>query len=281
MSKWEQYYHECSLGAALPPWDSGKPCSQLLKNLDDRTGVAAEHDGKAASKCQTKPNNVATSTGQRQGTFLDIGCGTGASVCEMALRGWRAVGVDISPKAVSLAKQRWRLMSKRVNPNTACQYPSSPRIDPEFVQSDFFAWSEQASACNTPTATAEGLAPQVAATGADMTKKFDVVLDCQFFHAMWNGSNGRDVAAAIARCVADRGFLVVLCGNADDARDAGPTRLTAIDVLDSFVGCGTANNLQLISLEKSYFDMTPAYRKLGDQGPPMAWHAVFLKNNTQ
>lgn len=38
--------------------------------------------------------------------LLDIGCGTGTLACEMASRGWRVTGVDLSPAMLSIARNR-------------------------------------------------------------------------------------------------------------------------------------------------------------------------------
>jgi len=43
--------------------------------------------------------------GVRPGTLLDIGCGTGALTIEMALRGYRCTGVDLSESMLALAVQ--------------------------------------------------------------------------------------------------------------------------------------------------------------------------------
>ncbi len=43
--------------------------------------------------------------GMKPGTLLDVGCGVGALVALARKKGWDAVGIDPSPKAVELAKQ--------------------------------------------------------------------------------------------------------------------------------------------------------------------------------
>ena len=40
------------------------------------------------------------------GTAVDLGCGTGADVVELARFGYRATGYDLSPRAVELARER-------------------------------------------------------------------------------------------------------------------------------------------------------------------------------
>ncbi|GAB3400374.1 methyltransferase domain-containing protein [Flindersiella endophytica] len=40
-------------------------------------------------------------------TVVDVGCGAGRAVAEMAERGARAVGVDLDPEMITAARQRW------------------------------------------------------------------------------------------------------------------------------------------------------------------------------
>lgn len=40
------------------------------------------------------------------GRALDLGCGTGTNAVYLASHGWDAVGIDFSPKAISLARAR-------------------------------------------------------------------------------------------------------------------------------------------------------------------------------
>jgi len=40
----------------------------------------------------------------RNNVFLDVGCGWGALVVSIAIRGWQVVGVDINRNAINLAR---------------------------------------------------------------------------------------------------------------------------------------------------------------------------------
>ena len=44
--------------------------------------------------------------GDRSGTLLDVGCGTGARTAALAARGWDATGVDVSGDMLRLARER-------------------------------------------------------------------------------------------------------------------------------------------------------------------------------
>lgn len=62
-----------------PPWDIGKPQRDLVAVLDE-IGLS--------------------------GSALDLGCGTGEHVLELARRGLDAWGLDSTPRAVTLAEQK-------------------------------------------------------------------------------------------------------------------------------------------------------------------------------
>jgi ubiquinone/menaquinone biosynthesis C-methylase UbiE len=52
-------------------------------------------------------------------TVVDVGCGSGRAVGELAARGVRAVGVDLDPAMVEVAGQRWPSADFRVGDATA------------------------------------------------------------------------------------------------------------------------------------------------------------------
>jgi SAM-dependent methyltransferase len=62
-----------------PPWDIGKPQPDLVRAFDE----------------------VALS-----GSVIDLGCGTGEHVLELARRGLDAWGVDATPKAIAFAEKK-------------------------------------------------------------------------------------------------------------------------------------------------------------------------------
>ncbi len=55
------------------------------------------------------------------GTVVDVGCGGGRAVAEMAERGARAIGVDIDPEMIAVARQRWPVGEFHVG--DACRLP--------------------------------------------------------------------------------------------------------------------------------------------------------------
>jgi SAM-dependent methyltransferase len=54
-------------------------------------------------------------------TVVDAGCGGGRAVAELAGRGARAVGVDLDPQMIAVARQRWPAGEFRVG--DACELP--------------------------------------------------------------------------------------------------------------------------------------------------------------
>lgn len=268
-TKWDGYYASADLNAGrLPPWDSNRPCSQLLELL------AEESDGRAA---HLDSGSNASQQSKRRKTFVDLGCGSGASVCHLATLGWDATGVDVCEKAVRMAQQRWKKQQQQQQTTTGNSGSESGAAEkamalevqpPKFVCADFFEWSRVANiddigssndgTSSSPTTNAEsgGVALSLSSALNDTSstplrenplaretlqqqRQFDLVLDCQFFHALWTGdpTQTERLARAIAGCVAPGGKLLLLTGNADDPKgDTGPTRLTAPQVLEAFLG---------------------------------------------
>jgi SAM-dependent methyltransferase len=60
-------------------------------------------------KLVRRRREVERHSGLRQGRLLDVGCGTGLFLDEMARTGWRTVGLDPTLSAVRYARQRMRL----------------------------------------------------------------------------------------------------------------------------------------------------------------------------
>lgn len=56
----------------------------------------------------TPPEIVALVERLPVGSALDLGCGTGTNVIYLARHGWRAVGVDFAPNAISAARRKAR-----------------------------------------------------------------------------------------------------------------------------------------------------------------------------
>jgi 2-polyprenyl-3-methyl-5-hydroxy-6-metoxy-1,4-benzoquinol methylase len=73
--KWEERYEQ-----KKTPWDTGRPDSHLMR--------------------------LVTGWPKFKGKVLEVGCGTGSNAVWLAEQGLRVTGMDISSKAIKLAKQR-------------------------------------------------------------------------------------------------------------------------------------------------------------------------------
>jgi len=64
---------------------------------------------KLGSRCHTLSSYRPGERSKGRGTVLDLGCGSGNHSLYLARQGYTVVGVDFSPKAISLAKEKARL----------------------------------------------------------------------------------------------------------------------------------------------------------------------------
>jgi SAM-dependent methyltransferase len=78
MERWDAPYR----GDQLPGWDVGRPCSHLVKAVEEKT---------------FKP-----------GRAIVLGCGSGNNAIYLASQGFEVTGVDVSPTALSIAAKKAR-----------------------------------------------------------------------------------------------------------------------------------------------------------------------------
>lgn len=120
MSAPEQHDYEAMYAHNDVPWDIGRPQVALAKAFDD---------------------DLVT------GTVLDAGCGTGEHALLAASKGFATTGIDLSPTAVSIARQKAR----------------SRNLSAEFHAADL-----------------------TASPNPKLLNSFDTVLDCGTFHIFNN-----------------------------------------------------------------------------------------------
>jgi len=84
MERWDAPYRR----DRLPGWDVGRPCSHLVKAVDDKT---------------FKP-----------GRAIVLGCGSGTNAIYLAGKGFEVTGVDVAPSALAIAAEKAREASVEV-----------------------------------------------------------------------------------------------------------------------------------------------------------------------
>ena len=85
MERWDAPYRR----ERLPGWDVGRPCSHLVKAVEDKT---------------FKP-----------GRAIVFGCGSGTNAIYLASKGFEVTGVDVAPSALTVAAQKARQANVEVD----------------------------------------------------------------------------------------------------------------------------------------------------------------------
>ena len=85
MERWDAPYRR----ERLPGWDVGRPCSHLVKAVEDKT---------------FKP-----------GRAIVFGCGSGTNAIYLASKGFEVTGVDVAPTALAIAAEKARKANVKVD----------------------------------------------------------------------------------------------------------------------------------------------------------------------
>ena len=173
----------------------------------------------------------------------ELGCGTGENCAFLASRTASVVGVDIVPAAVAASTQVLRAAGL-MNGKAVC-------------------------------ADILGMLGQLVPFGGDNCGwgEFDFLLDVQTFQCL------RKVDAALAARVYEAllrpgsGKLLLLTGNADEATERGPERLTKAEVLGSFDG----TSLVCEDLQPFRFEWTATYQRQEHAEPPLGWRSTWRR----
>ena len=160
---------------------------------------------------------------------LDLGCGTGDNALWLARQGYRTVGIDIAATAVARAQQRAR---------------EAGLMQVRFICASIL------EALPVPTGAA-GLA-----------------LDRGCFHSLAEADRPR-MARHLAAALAEGGWWLMLCGNADEPRAEdvqGPPQLTARQIVEAI-----EPHFELHRLERARFS--------GNDARPthLAWRALWRR----
>ena len=94
--------------------DGGRDVAGFWDRTADRYDRAFESRGRSARLLRGRTAAVIRLLGDGPGDLLDAGMGSGRLVAELAERGWRVTGVDVSEQMVGLARRRLREASERL-----------------------------------------------------------------------------------------------------------------------------------------------------------------------
>jgi SAM-dependent methyltransferase len=172
----------------------------------------------------------------------EMGCGTGENLLALAHHAAFTLGVDIVPKAVEAASAALAAAGLSGCSAVVCE--------------DILALLES-----------ETLA-QPAPDGGEWA--FDFIFDCQTLHCIRKVAP-RTAAQVYATLLRPGGTMLVLTGNADEAAERGPERLTREEVLSLFTG----TPLTCEGLRAARFEWTDAYRRQPFDDPPLAWVSLW------
>jgi predicted NUDIX family NTP pyrophosphohydrolase len=156
----------------VPTWEIGRPQPAVVRLLD---------------------------AGLVTGDVLDVGCGTGEHARLLAARGHRVLGIDFSPRAIELARDR----SHELGP--AGEQPSET---PGFKVADVLDLG-------------------------GLGRTFDSVLDVGCFHTL-QPEERLTYAASIRRVLRPGGRLLLLCWSERNPFGYGPSRIRRRDIRKTF-----------------------------------------------
>ena len=120
--------------------------------------------------------------------------------------------------------------------------------------------------------SAQTLVADVLALPCELHEAFDLVFDCQTFHCVRKVDEAAAAAAMVSLLKPD-GVLLLITGNADEAEERGPERLTRADLDRAFATRG----LVCEACEPFRFDWTAAYRRQPFPKPPLGWCSVWRR----
>eukprot|EP00730_Choanoeca_flexa_P009848 TRINITY_DN14201_c0_g1_i1.p1 TRINITY_DN14201_c0_g1~~TRINITY_DN14201_c0_g1_i1.p1 ORF type:complete len:221 (+),score=31.39 TRINITY_DN14201_c0_g1_i1:94-756(+) len=175
-TKWHEYYRGENV-----PWDSRAAASQL---------VAFVVNNEFSRLCRSLVEG-------RKPQSMEIGCGTGSSVCYLGEQGFKAHGVDLVPDAIAAAKTLRSMEQLSVE---QCI----------FEVRDAWELGDDES----------------------LNETFDFMFDCQTFHVL-RQQNEAKIVDTYFKLLAPGGLLMVMTGNSNEP-EVGPSVLTEDELRRAF-----------------------------------------------
>jgi SAM-dependent methyltransferase len=168
-------------------------------------------------------------------SVAEVGCGSGITSIYLSTRYARVEGIDISATALALAESRAAALS-------------IPASKLRFLCADLL---------ETPLQS-------------HLRARYDVIFDCQTYHAIRTDANASLLAANYAGMMKEGAYLQIIAGcDKEVARVPGPTVLSYAQLVGPFKEAG----LVVVRVHETRFDSTRAY----GETPPLAWDALFRK----
>jgi SAM-dependent methyltransferase len=100
---WLKLFFDFMYRFRKPPWDSGITPPEVVSLIESSN--VRRH---TIPPTEAHNTEGATQEGETARRALDLGCGTGTNSIYLAQHGFTVVGVDFSPKAIALAREKAR-----------------------------------------------------------------------------------------------------------------------------------------------------------------------------
>lgn len=100
---WHKLFFDFIYRFRQPPWDSGITPPEVVSLIE-----SGNVRGRTISPTEAHNTEGTAQEGEHVRSALDLGCGTGTNSIYLAQHGLTVVGIDFSPKAIALAREKAR-----------------------------------------------------------------------------------------------------------------------------------------------------------------------------
>ena len=135
---------------------------------------------------------------------IDVGCGTGENALFLATQGYSVLGIDSAPRAIEQARTKAR--NRNIENRVRFAIRNALTLD-------------------------------------ELSKKFDIALDCGLFH-VFDDENRRKYVEALGHVVAPDGYAIVLCFSDREPGEWGPRRISTDELRAAFTSGWTVEEIR-------------------------------------